>query len=47
MKKVTSKEKGRFVFLSDAEIVYIKKALIADGSTKNAKIKDSVFSKLS
>lgn len=47
MKKVTAKERGRFVLLSDDEIIYIKKALISDSTTKNCKLKDSVFSKLS
>lgn len=49
MKDVKSDIKGRVVHLTEAEIEYIRKALINDGQSimsMNNKIKDAIFKKL-
>jgi hypothetical protein len=49
LKKMKSDQKGRIISLTDAEIEYIRKALINEGSNtihlKNS-IKDAIFKKL-
>lgn len=49
MKDIRQESKGRTVYLTEAEIEYIRKALISEGassfSIKN-KVKDSIFKKL-
>lgn len=49
LKSMKSEQKGRLIFLTEAEVEFIRKALINEGSNTihlSSKVKDAIFKKL-
>lgn len=49
LRNIRTEQKGRIVFLTEAEVEYIRRALINEGANNvhlNSKVKDAIFKKL-